>query len=72
MITEIQITTTKGFTYSRCAQDKIDVSFSGKEPVSVESTDHEKCFLVSIGARENVRIQIGPGTKLLFFSSVEK
>ena len=72
MITEIQITTTKGFTYSRCAQDKIDVSFSGKEPVSVESTDHEKCFLVSIGARENVRIQIGPGTKLLFFSSIEK
>lgn len=46
--------------------------FSGKEPVSFESTDHEKCFSVSMGARENVRIQIGPGTKLLFFSSIEK
>ena len=72
MITEIQITTTKGFTYSRRAQDKIDVSFSGKKPVSVESTDHEKSFSVSMGARENVRIQIGPGTTLLFFSSIEK
>lgn len=46
--------------------------FFRKEPVSFESTDHEKCFSVSMGARENVRIQIGPGTKLLFFSSIEK
>lgn len=72
MIAEIRSRTTKGFTYSRCARDKIDIFFSGKEPVSVQSTNHKKCFAVSKGARENVTLQIDPGAKVFFVDSMEK